>query len=70
MGMQTVAKIVELVGSSDQGWAEAADAAVKTASKTIKNITGVEVIAMTAQVTDGSISTFKATVKVAFGVQD
>ena len=70
MGMQTVAKVVELVGSSDQGWAEAADAAVKTASKTIKNITGVEVIAMTAQVTDGSISTFKATVKVAFGVQD
>ena len=70
MGMQTVAKVVELVGSSDKGWAEAADAAVHTASKTIKNITGVEVIAMTAQVTDGSISTFKATVKVAFGVQD
>ena len=70
MGMQTVAKVVELVGSSDKGWAEAADAAVMTASKTIKNITGVEVIAMTAQVTDGSISTFKATVKVAFGVKD
>ena len=70
MGMQTVAKVVELVGSSDKGWAEAADAAVQTASKTINNITGVEVIAMTAQVTDGSISTFKATVKVAFGVKD
>ena len=70
MGMQTVAKVVELVGSSDKGWAEAADAAVRTASKTIKNITGVEVIAMTAQVKDGSIATFKATVKVAFGVED
>jgi flavin-binding protein dodecin len=70
MAMQTVAKVVELVGSSDKGWAEAADAAVKTASKTIKNITGVEVIAMTAQVKDGSISTFKSTVKVAFGVED
>ena len=70
MGMQTVAKVVELVGSSDKGWSEAADAAVKTASKSIKNITGVEVIAMTAQVKDGSISTFKATVKVAFGVKD
>jgi len=70
MAMQTVAKVVELVGSSDKGWAEAADAAVKTASRTIKNITGVEVIAMTAQVKDGSIATFKATVKVAFGVED
>jgi len=70
MGMQTVAKVVELVGSSNEGWAEAADAAVRTASRTIKNITGVEVVAMTAQVEDGSITTFKATVKVAFGVQD
>ena len=70
MGMHTVAKVVELVGSSDKGWAEAADAAVRTASKTIKNITGVEVIAMTAQVKDGSNATFKATVKVAFGVED
>jgi flavin-binding protein dodecin len=70
MGTQTVAKVVELVGSSDKGWAEAADAAVRTASKTIKNITGVEVVAMTAQVTEGSITTFKATVKVAFGVED
>ena len=70
MGMQTVAKVVELVGSSDKGWAEAADAAVTTASKTIKNITGVELVAMTAQVEDGGIKTFKSTVKVAFGVED
>jgi flavin-binding protein dodecin len=70
MAMKTVAKVVELVGSSDRGWAEAADAAVQTASKTINNITGVEVVAMTAQVEDGAITTFKATVKLAFGVED
>ena len=70
MGKLNVAKVIELVGSSDKGWSEAADTAVRQASKSIKNISGVEVVAMTAQVDDGSIVTYKATVKVAFGVED
>lgn len=70
MGSHTVAKVVEIVGSSDKGWAEAADAAVKVASKTINHITGVQVESMTAQVKDGRIVTYKTTVKVAFGVND
>lgn len=70
MPKHDVAKVIELVGSSSKSWADAADTAVKQASKTIKNITGVEVAAMTAQVKDGKISTYKATVKVAFGVND
>ncbi len=70
MPKQHVAKVIELVGSSDRGWSEAADVAVKQASKSIKNITGVQVAAMTAQVDDGAIVTYKTTVKVAFGVED
>lgn len=70
MAKFNVAKVIELVGSSEKGWSEAADMAVKTASKSIKNISGVEVTAMTAQVNDGGIVTYKATVKVAFGVED
>lgn len=70
MANHTVAKVVEIVGSSSEGWAEAADAAVQVASKSIKNITGVQVDAMTAQVRDGKIHTYKTTVKIAFGVND
>ncbi|MBT8398319.1 MAG: dodecin domain-containing protein [Gemmatimonadetes bacterium] len=70
MSKHNVAKVIELVGSSKDGWSEAADAAVKQASKSIKNITGIQVVAMTAQVDDGHIATYKATVKVAFGVED
>ncbi len=68
--MSKVAKVIEVVGSSDKSWAQAADAAVRVASKTIKNITGVEVEAMTAHVKNGKIATYKTTVKVAFGVKD
>lgn len=70
MSDHAVAKVIEIVGSSTEGWAEAADQAVQTASKSIKHISGVQVGSMTAQVTDGKISTYKTTVKIAFGVND
>ena len=50
MAKMKVAKVIELVGSSEKGWSEAAQVAVKTASKSIKNITGLEVVSLTAQV--------------------
>jgi len=70
MPQQHVAKIIELVGSSEKSWSEAADVAVQTASRSIKNITGVEVVSMTGQVKDGRIVNFRSTVKVAFGVEE
>jgi len=70
MSNHTVAKVVEIVGSSEKGWAEAADEAVRVASKSIKHISGVQVGAMTAQVKDGRIHMYKTTVKIAFGVED
>ena len=69
MGKQTVAKVIEVVGSSKSSWADAADTAVQAASKSVKNITGVQVQQMTATVKDGRIHLYKTTVKVAFGVE-
>ncbi len=58
-----IAKIIEVVGSSPKSWDEAAENAVRTASKTINNITGVEVEHMTAKVEGGEIVSYKTTVK-------
>ena len=66
--MSDVVKVVEVMGTSKKSWTEAADVAVSTASKTVKNITGVQVMHMTAQVKNGKIKTYKTTVKVAFGI--
>ena len=66
--MSHIAKIIEVVGSSDTSWADAADAAVITASETVSGITGVEVEHMTAAVEDGKIVKYKTTVKIAFAV--
>jgi flavin-binding protein dodecin len=66
--MSDVAKVIELVGKSDKSWEDAAANAVKAASRTLHNITGVEVMNMTAKVKDGKIVAYKTTVKIAFAV--
>ena len=65
-----VAKIIELVGVSKEGWEDAAKRAVKDASKTLDNITGVEVINFTGTVKDGLVIEYKANVRIAFGLTD
>jgi dodecin len=69
--MTHVAKIIELVGSSDKGWEDAAQAAINEARKTIHGIKGLEVVDMTANVdpNTGNITQYRAAVKVAFGVE-
>ena len=68
--MANVAKIIELVGRSKVGWEDATQNAVAEASKTVTNITGVEIINCTGTVRDGKITDYKANVKVAFGLTD
>jgi len=47
---ESIANIVELVGSSDKGWHEAVEVALQEATKTIRGITGLEIISKTAVV--------------------
>jgi flavin-binding protein dodecin len=69
--MTDVAKVIELVGSSDKSWQDAAQAALNEAKKTIHGITGVEVGDMTAKVdpNSGNITEYHTAVKIAFGVE-
>ena len=69
--MTHVAKIIEIVGSSDKNWEDAAQVALAEASKTIHGITGIELTDMTARVdpNTGKITEYHSTVKIAFGVE-
>lgn len=63
-----VVKVVELVGVSTESWSDAARTAIATASATIRNITGVDVVRSTATVHDGVIHEYHVDLKVAFVV--
>jgi len=64
-----VAKVVTIIGSSPESFAKAADAAVQEASRTIRGITGADVMSMSATVEGGRITRYKTTVNIAFGVE-
>ena len=66
-----IAEIVELVGSSDKSWEDAAQTALKEAIKTIRNIRGLEVLDKTIQVdqSTGNITEYRVGIKLSFGVE-
>jgi flavin-binding protein dodecin len=63
---ESVYKIIELVGSSTESWEKAAEAAVKRASKTLRDLRIAEVSMLDMQIKDGKIEAYRAKVKVSF----
>jgi flavin-binding protein dodecin len=64
-----VAKVITIIGSSPESFAKAADAAVQEAAKTLRGITGADVISMSAVVENDRITRFRTTVSIAFIVE-
>jgi dodecin len=67
--MADVAKVVTIIGSSPESFAKAADVAVQEAAKTLRGITGADVISMSATVENGRISEYRTTVNIAFALE-
>ncbi len=67
--MAEVAKVVTIIGSSPQGFAEAAAAAVQEAGRTLRGISGADVISMSAEVDGDRITEYRTTVNIAFAVE-
>jgi hypothetical protein len=66
----TTVKIVELLGTSQKSWQDAAKAAVNEAGKTIRNIHGIDVVNQTAKVKDGEIVEYRVNLKLSFKVEE
>jgi flavin-binding protein dodecin len=64
-----VVRVVELVGVSNKSWSDAAQQVVARAAKTMRHITGLDVVRSSAIVRDGKIIEYHVNVKVAFVVE-
>ena len=64
-----VVRVIELVGVSSKSWSDAAQQAVARASKTLRHITGLDVLKSSAIVKDGKITEYHVNVKLAFIVE-
>jgi flavin-binding protein dodecin len=63
---ESVYKVIELVGTSSKSWEEAAQNAVNTAGKSLKDLRVAEVGQLDMKVEDGKVTAFRARVKLSF----
>ncbi|KPK80634.1 MAG: transporter [Bacteroides sp. SM23_62_1] len=62
----SVYKIIELVGSSEVSWEDAAKQAITTASKTLKDLRIAEVVSQDLKIEDGKVIIYRTRLKVSF----
>ncbi|MEN8224796.1 MAG: dodecin family protein [Bacteroidota bacterium] len=67
---ESVYKIIELVGASSESWEKAAEAAVKKASRSLRDLRIAEVSQLDMQINDGEIELYRAKVKLSFKYED
>lgn len=61
-----VYRVTEVIGTSSNSWEEAAKNAVKTASKSLRDLRIAEVTKLDVKVEDGKITQFRARLSLSF----
>ena len=63
---ESVYKVIELVGTSEESWERAALNAVERAAKSLRDLRIAEVLEMDLQLDDGEVVHYRTKVKVSF----
>jgi flavin-binding protein dodecin len=63
---ESVYKVIELVGTSTDSWEKAAAVAVKTASKSLRDLRVAEVSQLDMVLNEGKIESYRVKLKVSF----
>ncbi|MCU0577593.1 MAG: dodecin family protein [Desulfobacterota bacterium] len=66
---ESVYKVIEIIGTSSESWEKAAEAAVKTASKSVKDLRIAEVVEMDLQIENGKVTCYRTKLSVSFKYQ-
>lgn len=68
--METVYKLVEIVGTSKKSFADAVAHGVKRASKSLHNLEWFEVTEMRGRIKDGEVAQYQAKIKIGFRLDE
>jgi flavin-binding protein dodecin len=69
-GVMAVAKVTEIIASSDKSFEDAVAQGVARANKTLKNVRGAWIKDQKVVVTNGKITEFRVVMKVSFVLSD
>ena len=67
---ESVYKVLELIGTSPKSWEDAAMAAIKRASRTLRDLRVAEVTEQDLVINKGKIEAFRTKLKVSFKFED
>ena len=67
--MTDIAKVITIIGNHPESFAKAAEVAVQEAAKTLRGITGADVVSMSCEVEGDRITMYRTTVNIAFAVE-
>ena len=65
-----VARVTQVIGASPHSWEDAVRNALERANRTLRGITGIEVLKENAAVENGRIAEFRAMVQVTFILEE
>ena len=68
--MDSLYKVIELIGTSSNSWEEAAKNAVEIAGKSLKDIRIAEAVDFDLKVEDGKVVAYRTKIKVSFKYQE
>jgi flavin-binding protein dodecin len=62
----SVYKVIQLIGTSEKSWEDAARVAVERASETLRELRVAEVIEQDLVITDGKVEAYRTKVRLSF----
>jgi flavin-binding protein dodecin len=67
---ESIYKVIELIGTSEVSWEDAAKKAVERASKTLEDLRIAEVTAMDMKIENGKVTAYRTKVNLSFRFKD
>jgi flavin-binding protein dodecin len=67
---ESIYKVIELIGTSEKSWEDAAKHAVERAAQTLEDLRIAEVSAMDMKIEDGKVVAYRTKVKLSFRFRD
>lgn len=59
-------KVIEVIGTSEKSWEDAARRVIQSAHKTLKDLRVAEVVSQDLKISDGQIAMFRIKLKLSF----
>jgi flavin-binding protein dodecin len=61
-----VARVTKITAASSKSWQDAVDQGLKRATKTLRGMTGLEVVSMKAHIEKNKITEYRVTMEITF----